>query len=151
MVSNTPPSHHHHFQRRLCQKMYLATDSTIAPPTKKTATFLYLTNVSWPLDDTRKDATKKKISCFLVCLRRKNYRTMTSGWQGKNHPYFRRYAVSNSCGFKTGDPSKKVGGASVRVFFLCCCDCGATLVLLLLSARVLTKETHTGAKSGVYT
>ena len=60
---------------------------------------------------TRKDAMKKHPQTFR-CLQRKDYRTVTSGWQGA--PYFRIY-TAGSC-FKTGDfvKTKLGGGATVE-------------------------------------
>ena len=74
----------------LCDRGYVLcrTVSTIASPQIQR---LSLTNVSWLLD-TRKNAATKTMSSSIL-LFAKDYRTMTSGWQGA--PYIRRYTAGS--------------------------------------------------------
>ena len=88
------------------ESILIMTDSTIAPPQSQRFSS---TNVSLQLDTW--EGAMKKTSSHVV-LFAKDYRLMTSGWQGA--PYFRRHD-RESAGFKTGDfVQEQLGGATVE-------------------------------------
>ena len=79
---------------------FRVTDSTIAPPPNRR---FCLTIFSWLLD-TRKDAMETMSSCMFWLA--KDYRTMSSGWQGAPYSWIRPGG-----GLKTSDfINEKLGG-----------------------------------------